>query len=143
MVLGISQMMGLIAAPLFGILADRIPRTLAVAISTGLIAVIYSLTLVIQNPLAGVMIILGLFIGFVQTSGVVTGGALIAQQSPEEVRGSVMGFYGFCGALGTMITALVGGWLFDGWTPQGPFVFIAILCAVVAIWGVWVSRKEV
>ena len=142
MVMGISQMMGLIAAPMFGILADRIKRTLAVAISTGLIAVVYSITLAISNPLGGAIIVLGLFIGFVQTSGVVTGGALIAQQSPEEVRGSVMGFYGFCGALGTMLTSLVGGWLFDGWLPQGPFVFIAILCAVVAIWGIVVSQKE-
>jgi MFS family permease len=141
MIMGISQMMGLIAAPIFGILADRIKRTLAVSIAIGLIAIIYSITLLINDPLSGLMIVLGMFIGFVQTSGVVTGGALIAQQSPEEVRGSVMGFYGFCGALGTMVTALVGGWLFDGWLPQGPFVFIAILCAVVAIWGVVVSRK--
>jgi MFS family permease len=141
MVLGISQVMGLVASPMFGILADRIKRTLAVSIAVGLISVIYTLTLLIDDPLSGGMIVLGLFIGFVQTSGVVTGGALIAQQSPEAVRGSVMGFYGFCGALGTMVTALAGGWLFDGWMPQGPFVFIAILCAVVAVWGVIVSRK--
>jgi MFS family permease len=142
MIMGISQMMGLISSPLFGILADKIKRTLAVSIAVGLIAVIYAVTLLIVNPLSGMMIVLGMFIGFVQTSGVVTGGALIAEKSPEEVRGSVMGFYGFCGALGTMVTALAGGWLFDGWQPQGPFVFIAILCSIVAIWGVAVSRKD-
>jgi MFS family permease len=141
MILGMSQMMGLVAAPMFGILADKVKRTLAVAIATGLIAVIFALTLLIKNPLSGMMIALGLFIGFVQTSGVVTGGALIAQQSPEDVRGSVMGFYGFCGALGTMLTSLAGGWLFDGWLYQGPFVFIGILCAVIAIWGFIVSRR--
>jgi MFS family permease len=141
MILGMSQMMGLIAAPMFGILADKVKRSLAVSIATGSIAVIYALTLLIKNPLGGMMIVLGLFIGFVQTSGVVTGGALIAQQSPEEVRGSVMGFYGFCGALGTMVTSLAGGWIFDGWLSQGPFVFIGILCAVVAIWGFTVSRR--
>lgn len=141
MILGISQMMGLVAAPMFGILADKVKRTMAVAIATGLIAVIFALTLLIRNPLGGMMIVLGLFIGFVQTSGVVTGGALIAQQSPEDLRGSVMGFYGFCGALGTMITSLAGGWIFDGWLYQGPFVFIAILCAVIAVWGFIVNRR--
>jgi MFS family permease len=142
MILGMSQMMGLIAAPMFGILADKIKRTLAVTIATGLITMIFCLTVLIQNPLGGTMIVLGLFIGFVQTSGVVTGGALIAQQSPEHVRGSVMGFYGFCGALGTMLTSLAGGWLFDGWRYQGPFVFIGALCFVVAVWGLIVSRRS-
>jgi MFS family permease len=141
MIMGISQMMGLVGAPIAGIVADRIKRTLAVSIATGLIAIIFSLTLLIKDPLSGIMIVLGMFIGFVQTTGVVTGGALIAQQSPEAVRGSVMGFYGFCGALGTMATALVGGLLFDYWQPQGPFAFIAILCALVAVWGLIVSRK--
>ena len=141
MILGMSQMMGLVAAPMFGILADKVKRTQAVSIAVGLIAAIFALTLLIKNPLGGMMIVLGLFIGFVQTSGVVTGGALIAQQSPEDVRGSVMGFYGFCGALGTMITSLAGGWIFDGWLYQGPFVFIAVLCAGVAVWGLFISRR--
>ena len=143
MILGISQMMGLVAAPIFGIMADKVKRTLAVAIATGLIAVVFNLTTLIGNPLGGMMIVLGLFIGFTQTSGVVTGGALIAQQSPEDVRGSVMGFYGFCGALGTMVTSLAGGWLFDGWLYQGPFVFIGILCGVVAVWGYIGSRRVI
>lgn len=142
MILGISQMMGLVASPMFGVLADRIPRTLAVSIATGAIALIYALTLLISDPLSGMMIVLGLFIGFVQTSGLITGGALIAQQSPEAVRGSVMGFYGFCGALGTMTTALVGGLLFDLWLPQAPFVFVGGLCALVTVWGLIVTRRE-
>jgi MFS family permease len=142
MILGISQMMGLVASPVFGILADRISRPLAVAIATASIAVVYTLTLLISDPLSGGMIALGLFIGFVQTSGLITGGALIAQHSPEEVRGSVMGFYGFCGSLGIMVTSLVSGWLFDGWMFQGPFIFIAVLCAVTAAWGFALNRKE-
>ena len=134
-------MMGLIASPTFGIMSDRISRSLAVTIATAAIAVVYTLTLLISDPLSGGMIALGLFIGFVQTSGVITGGALIAQHSPEEVRGSVMGFYAFCGALGIMVTSLISGWIFDGWMAQGPFVFVAGLCAVVAVWGFIVSRK--
>jgi len=141
MIMGISQMMGLIAAPIFGILADKAGRVKAVIIATGLTAVVFSITLMIRDPLNWVMILLGLFIGFVQTSGLITGGALIAQQAPESIRGSVMGFYGFCGAMGIMLVSVAGGWLFDNWLYQGPFVLIASLCALVAAWGFLVKDR--
>ena len=142
MIIGISQIMGLVAAPVFGILSDKLGRFKAVILSTSLTAVVFAVTLLISNPLGGGMIALGLFLGFTQISSVITGGALIGKQAPEAVRGSVMGFYGFCGALGIMLTFLLGGWLFDRWTYQGPFILIAVLSAVVAIWGLIVNRKE-
>lgn len=140
MIIGISQMMGLVASPVFGILADKIGRVRAVILATSLTAVAFTATLSISNPLSGIMIVLGLFLGFVQISGIITGGALVAQHAPEAVRGSVMGFYGFCGALGIMLAFLLGGWLFDHWVYQGPFVLAAILCAGVAIWGLIVNN---
>lgn len=141
MIMGITQIMGLISAPIFGVLADKLNRILAVVIAAGLTAVIYAATLLIVNPLSGIMIVLGLFIGLVQISGVITGGALIAQQTPDSVRGSVMGFYGFCGALGTMLASVLGGFLFDRWIPQGPFALSAFLCAIVVVWGLIVFTK--
>lgn len=143
MIMGICQIMGLVASPMFGILSDKIHRVRAVTLATGLTAVIFSLTLLITDPLSGWMIAVGLLLGFVQISGIITGGALIAQQSPEDVRGSVMGFYQFCGALGTMLVSVIGGWLFDRWLYQGPFVLVAVLSAVVAVWGILVYQSKV
>jgi MFS family permease len=140
MIIGISQMAGLIAAPVFGILADKIGRVRAVSLASGLTALVFASTLLISNPLSSIMILLGLFIGFVQISGIITGGALVAQQAPAAVRGSVMGFYGFCGALGIMLAFLLGGVLFDQWMYQGPFVLSAFLCAAVASWGLLVNK---
>lgn len=145
MIMGITQMMGLISGPIFGIISDRIPRVLAVMLSAGLTAAAYAATLFISNPLSGVMIVLGLFLGLVQISGVITGGALIAQQTPDSVRGSVMGFYNFCAALGTMLASVLGGFLFDHWLPQGPFALSAALSLMIVLWG-WVvyskNKKE-
>ncbi len=141
MIMGITQMMGLISAPLFGILADKLSRIMAVVIAASLTAIAYGATLLISNPLSGAMIGLGLFIGLTQISGVVTGGALIAQHAPDSVRGSVMGFYGFCGAAGTMLASVLGGFLFDNWIPQGPFALSAILSLLVATWGLLVYFK--
>ncbi len=53
-----------------------------------------------------------------------------------------MGFYQFCGALGTMLTSVLGGWLFDRWIYQGPFVLVAVLSAVVAVWGLMVGQSK-
>ena len=141
MIMGISQMMGLVAAPIFGILSDKLGRVPSVCLATGLTALAFAATVLIANPLSGAMIALGLFIGFFQTSGVITGGALIAQEAPEGVRGAAMGFYGFCGALGIMTVSVLGGWLFDHWIYQGPFVLIACLSALVSIWGIFVARR--
>jgi len=141
MIIGISQVMGLVASPIFGVLSDKLGRIRAVVLAAGLTAVVFAATLLISNPLSGLMIVLGLFLGFVQISGVITAGALVAKQAPEAVRGAVMGFYGFCGALGIMLTFLLGGFLFDRWMYQGPFILVAGLCAVVAVWGLVVNKK--
>ena len=141
MIMGISQIMGLVAAPIFGVLSDRIGRVTAVTIAMSLTALVYSSTLLISDPLSGGMIVVGLFLGFVQISGIITGGALVAQQAPEATRGSVMGFYGFCGSLGIMLASVLGGWLFDHWIGQGPFVMTAVLCLLVVFWSLIVNKK--
>jgi MFS family permease len=141
MIMGITQVMGLISSPIFGVLSDKMPRVLSVVLTAGLTFVAYACTLFISNPLGIGMILLGLFLGFVQISGVITGGALIAQQTPDSVRGSVMGFYYFCAALGTMLASVLGGFLFDNWIPQGPFVLSAVLSIVVVAWGLLVYSK--
>jgi MFS family permease len=140
MIMGISQIMGLVASPIFGVLSDKIGRVRTASLATGLTALVFFASLLIRNPLAGGMILLGLFVGFSQISGLIAGGALVAQRAPEAVRGAVMGFYGFCGSLGIMLAFLLGGWLFDNWLYQGPFVLVGALCAGVAIWGLVVDR---
>lgn len=141
MIIGISQIMGLVASPIFGVLSDKLGRVRAVVLAAGLTAAVFTATLIISNPLSGLIFVLGIFLGFVQISGVITAGALVAKQAPEDVRGAVMGFYGFCGALGIMFAFLVGGFLFDQWMYQGPFILVAALCLVVVVWGLIVNQK--
>lgn len=141
MIIGLAQMVGLVASPFFGVLSDRIGRVRSVILATSLTALVFAATLLITNPLSGTIFVLGVFLGLVQVSGIITGGALIAHHAPESVRGAVMGFYGFCGSLGIMLVFLLGGWLFDRWLYQGPFVLVAVLCLVVTIWGLLVNKK--
>ncbi|WP_299029736.1 MFS transporter [uncultured Thermanaerothrix sp.] len=142
MIIGLAQIVGLVASPFFGVLSDRFGRVRSVILATSLTAVVFAATLLISNPLSGTIFVLGVFLGLAQVSGIITGGALIAHHAPESVRGAVMGFYGFCGSLGIMLVFVLGGWLFDRWLYQGPFVLVAILCLVVTIWGFLVNKRK-
>jgi MFS family permease len=142
MIIGISQTMGLLGSPFFGILSDKVSRILSVTIAMTLTALFFLATILIGDPLSSSMILLGLLLGFVQISGLICGGALIAQQTPQSVRGSVMGLYGFMGSLGAMVSVLIGGFLFDRWMAQGPFILVSLGALLAAIWGAWLYAKQ-
>ena len=61
---------------------------------------------------------------------------------PQSVRGSVMGLYGFMGSLGAMVSVLIGGFLFDRWMAQGPFILVSLGALLAAIWGAWLYTKQ-
>ena len=143
MIIGISQLVALISAPIFGIMADRINRVTAVVIAVAISSVGYGSTFLIQNPLGGGMLIVAALIGLGEVGGVITSGVLIAQQSPRKIRGAVIGAFSFAGAIGIMVANLVGGWLFDNWRDAGPFVLFAIFSALVAVWGLVIRDRVV
>ena len=78
-----------------------------------------------------------------EISGVIGSGVLIAQQAPTEIRGSVIGIFSLCGAVGIMIATGIGGILFDNWRPQGPFILFSVFSFIVAIVGLAVRHKVV
>ena len=64
--------------------------------------------------------------------------ALLGQQAPGNLRGSVMGIAAFTSALGVLFATSLGGWLFDHWRAGGPFVMIAVVNALVLLVALWV-----
>ncbi len=65
---------------------------------------------------------------------------LIQQQTPAAIRGSVIGFFGLCGAVGILAASKFGGWLFDVWTESGPFVVFGLLSFVLAAWAMFMRN---
>ena len=135
-VLGVTNLAVLIAAPLFGILTDRINYVTALIIALGFAAVGYGSTWLIDNPLGGAMFLCAAVIGIGEVGCIVTSGVVIAQESPKHIRGAVIGFFNLCGALGIMVAAKLGGMLFDDWREAGPFIIFGGLAALVLIWAV-------
>jgi len=140
-VLGVTNLAVLIAAPLFGVLTDRINYVTALMIALAFAAVGYGSTWFIDNPLGGAMFICAAVIGIGEVACIVTSGVVIAQESPERIRGSVIGFFNLCGALGIMVAAKLGGMLFDSWREAAPFIIFAALAVVVLLWAAVVRSR--
>ena len=128
--LGIANGVALIAAPVIGIIADRLTRKDAVLISLAVAAIGYTATILIENPFSPLGYTVAALIGVGQVSAVISTQVLVAEQSPVATRGSVIGMFALCGGIGIMIAFALGGTLYDAWRPAGPFVLFGILAAV-------------
>ena len=101
----------------------------------------YGLTFFVTNPTGGFMMGVMVLIGMGQVSGVITSQVLIQQQAPAANRGSIIGLFGLCGAVGIRFCSYLGGMLFDGFGSSGPFVLLAVLNGAVGIWGLVIMKK--
>ncbi len=131
----------LLFAPVIGIITDRINRVGAVSLALFINTVGYGLTYFVTNPTGGLMMGVMVIIGMGQVSGVITSQVLIQQQAPAASRGSIIGLFGLTGAVGILFCSYLGGMLFDSVGPAGPFVLLAALNGVVAIWGLAVMKR--
>lgn len=139
---GIAQGTALLAAPIFGILSDRIDRVKALAIALTVSGIGYGSTYFVSDPFGGFMIVCAVMIGLGEVGCIITSGVLISQQSPERNRGAVIGTFNLAGAIGILVASIGGGWLFDHWRESGPFVLYGLIALVVMGFAVMLGRQE-
>ena len=123
--------MGLGAAALSP-LADRIGRRKHVLGSLVLIVVgmVASGLAPSFETFLGARFFAGLFLGGIVPSINV----LVAEYASDKRRGSVMGVYGIGFPLGAALGGFLSIWLIDQWSWHGPYLFSAVLTAVMAVW---------
>ncbi len=131
----------LLIAPLSGLLADKIGRVDAVIASMGITGIGYCAALLIDNPFAPLGYAVAMLIGVGQISAVITSQVLVQEQAPLSIRGSVLGMFGLFGGIGIMIALGVGGVLFDGWRPAGPFVLFGVIAFGVMAYGLLLRSR--
>lgn len=141
MVIAIAQSSALLSAPLFGLLTDRINRVSALNLTLLLAFLGYGGTWFIHDPFGAGMIVCAVLIGMSEVGCIITSSVLIAQQSPERMRGAVIGVFNLSGAVGIMVASKVGGMLFDDWREAAPFILFGLLALVVLIWGLLVRAR--
>ena len=137
----VIQAAALIWAPVIGYLVDRMNRVSALALAMGLAAIGYGGIGLIADPISVVGFVASVVLGIGQMSAIIASQALIGQEAQAEYRGSILGMYSFFGAVGLLLTSLVGGKLFDAWTPSGPFLLVGGMNAALLIWALAVRRS--
>lgn len=141
-VVAIAQSVALFGAPFFGVLCDKINRVTALLIALFISFIGYCSTYFIDDPFGNGMLVVVVLIGLSEIGAIITSGVLISQQTPVEKRGAVIGIFNLSGAIGILVSSVVGGYLFDHWNNSGPFVFVGFCALIVFVWGV-IVRKNV
>ena len=80
-------------------------------------------------------------LGCGETANVVAGGALIGQEAPARIRGSILGVFNLFGAIGIAFCVGMGGWLFDHWYYNAPFMMMGIINGSVLLFAIIIRVK--
>jgi MFS family permease len=141
MFVAIVQGTTLLWAPIWGFILDRIDRLSAVAVGMALAAVGYIWVGFSPSPIAMAFIPAAIMLGVGEISAMLSGGALIGQEAPVDIRGSVLGVFNLCGSVGILCITLVAGYIFDAWMPGGPFIVVGMINLTVCAIAIMVRRK--
>lgn len=110
-----------------GVVLDRVNRVTGVIICMTIACMGYMGTMLIDDPLEKAAIPLLVLLGMGQISAFAGAQTLIAKEASVATRGSVIGMFNMCGAIGILVSTFVGGILFDRVGPHAPFVFVGSL----------------
>ncbi|MDP6436712.1 MAG: MFS transporter [Gammaproteobacteria bacterium] len=139
---GLMQMAMLLFMPVIAIIVDRLDRVTALSISISLAAVGYFALGFAPNPFESDLIyIVAVLAGIGEAVILVSVPSLIGQEAPARFRGSIIGVAASFGAVGIILTNKASGYLFDNWSYQGPFIFMALLNSSALLWTVSVRLK--
>ena len=133
MLFGLIQLAALAWAFCMGMLADRLNRVVAIAVALTIASLGYLGMGNVSDPLGPEIIPVCILLGMGETSVVVAGGALLGQEAPGPMRGSIVGVFGLCGGLGILGATLLGGILFDEVRQTAPFTMMGIGNALLAL----------
>jgi len=136
------QAAAMLSMPLMGILLDRINRTTGMVVGTGMGALGFSSAALVDNPLETSNLGWFVLMGIGQTGCFFASQTLVGQEAPLAKRGTIMGVFGFFGAVGILTGTAAGGWLFDNWMRAGPLIFLGAMNALIFLFALvvrWLS----
>ena len=138
MVVGISQIAAVFAAPFIGMLGDKIDRLNLLVLTFAVSTVGYGWVAGLNDILALTAIPALLLVGVGLSGAQLACTVLLAEESPVRIRGATFGVQAFFGALGILSLSAGGGRLFDNFGPNAPFIAVAIANGIVLLGaGLW------
>lgn len=118
---------GLCWAPVFGFVLDKVNEMTGICCALALGFAGYTLIGLVDNPLKSSTYPAFALLGLGQISTLIGSQTLVAKAAAPEIRGSVIGTFGFWGAIGIVLSAFFGGRLFDSVSPSAPFVMVGVV----------------
>jgi len=128
-----AQASALLWIPLLGFFLDRTNRVTGTVICMSLATAGFLGTMFVDDPTAKSAIPIFALLGIGQISAFLGSATLIGQEAPESKRGSVVGMFNTCGAIGILIASIIGGRLFDSVGPSAPFVLVGVFNGLVLL----------
>jgi MFS family permease len=95
----------------------------------------------LSSPLLGSAIPIGIILGCGMITSVIAGQTLIGQEADPRITGSTLGAFNFFGSVGTLVATVLGGYLFDIWTPGAPFLMMGFGSFIVLILAIYVRLR--
>jgi MFS family permease len=136
--IALIQGASLLWAPVAGIFIDRFNRLACVCVALLIAGIGYTLLGFQEHPFGPLGYFGAVLVGIGQMSVILTVTGLLGQETPIDVRGSVIGFAGLCGAVGILVTSLAGGYVYK-WMISGPILLtgianLAVFSLAVTVW---------
>lgn len=141
---GIAYTIILVFSIAYGLLVEKTNKFLTLCISYIFCIVGMSLFWICDSPKSSLTYIILAIVG-VGFSGLDTISLyLVNNYAWEDHRGKINGFASLFGVIGILIVSLLGGYLFDIWDKNSPFLLFEIFTAVglVILAGVWVKCRK-
>jgi MFS family permease len=138
----IVQAAALVAAPVIGIMLDRMDRVIGLIIAMVLAGAGYLSLALVGDPLGKEMYYAAILIGFGEIAANLSALSLVGKEAPAKGRGAVIGMFSLFGALGILLVAKIGGTLFDEVSRIGPFVLVGFANLVVLVLAVIVLKYD-
>jgi len=138
---GTVQLAALLWAPIFGIILDKFDRVTTVIFAMSLAVIGYVGMGLVEDPTARSATLPLIMLGIGEFSAIMAGQTLVAQEAPIDVRGSVLGVFAFCGALGLLAMSKIGGHLYDTVGPGAPFLLVGGVNALILFYAVHIRMK--
>lgn len=137
----VVQIFALPGAPIAGFVLDRIDRVKGLVVAMSIAATGYFSLWLVDDPLGNQMYVAAGLVGLGEIFANLSATSLIGKEAPERGRGAVLGMWSWCGALGILIVALVGGYLFDNVSQVGPFLFVCSANLALLIWALMLIAR--
>ena len=132
----VIQLSSIVWSVIFGAIIDKLNRMTAVAMALGIAAAGYCSMALVSSPMDLRMAPFFVLIGAGMTGAMMATFAIIGQEAEPRERGAVTGTMSMFGALGIILAAVIGGWVFDRVAPWAPFVLVGSVQAVLMLFAI-------